>query len=241
MKAKRLGRKKAGTKRTPAKARLKKRAVAKRRTSPAAPVPAIARKFAWHYRTLLALRDRLMQDTQRKLRDVADPIESHSMHLADSATDEFDHDLALAMLAREESALTEVNDAITRMLEGRYGLCEETGARIPALRLRALPWCRYALAVEEQLERTGTVAKFKLPPPASIREGKPNLPGTGRLPREGVMEGEEDLEGENEAAVVKEESAGSATAEEPGPAAPPPATRPKSGAVSAPARRPRRR
>lgn len=241
MKAKRSGQKKAGSKRTPAKARLNKRAASKRRTSPAPQVPAIARKFAWHYRTLLALRGRLMQDTQRKLRDVADPIDSHSMHLADSATDEFDHDLALAMLAREESALTEVNDAITRMLEGRYGLCEETGARIPALRLRALPWCRYALEVEEQLERTGVVTKFRLPAPASIREGKPNLPGTGRLPREGVMEGEEDEEGENDTAVVDEAAASPATVEEPEPAAPPPPTRPKPGTVSAAAKRPRRR
>jgi RNA polymerase-binding transcription factor DksA len=190
MKAKSLRKVGARKKRTLAKAQSRQRKSTPVRAVAGAAAPAIPRRWAWHYRTLLALRDRLMQDAQRKRRDVADAIESHSMHLADSATDEFDHDLALAMLAREESAVTEINDAITRILENRYGHCEETGEKIPAARLRALPWCRFGREVEAELERAGTVTKFRLPGPGSVRGTKPTLPDTGRIPPETLMEGE---------------------------------------------------
>lgn len=184
--------------RGPAKARQVKRTT-KRPLTARNREAIVAGRWVWHYRTLLALRDRLLQETRRKLRDVSEGIEPHSMHLADSATDEFDHDLALAMLAREGSALTEVNDAITRILEGRYGRCEETGDRIPAARLRAIPWCRFGRAVEERLEQAGTVMKFRLPAPASLSAGKPSLPGTGRVPPETLMEGETEEPAEDEA------------------------------------------
>src|ERR1043166_4169439 len=97
---------------------------------------AIDPKWRWHYRTLFEIRGRLSQDTEAKLHEAAEPIEPHGAHPGDSATDEFDHDLALTLLAREESALIEVNDAIGRILNGTYGICEASGVPIPARRLR---------------------------------------------------------------------------------------------------------
>jgi len=104
-----------------------------------------------------------MQDTKNKLHDAEAPIEPHSTHMADSASDEFDHALALTLLAREENALIEINDAIMRILDGKYGVCGETGISIPSRRLRAIPWCRYAREVEAKLEKNGTVTKTKMP------------------------------------------------------------------------------
>lgn len=230
MKAKSLSKVGARKTRTPAKARPAKRKATKARAVVSVGAPSIPRRWAWHYRTLLALRDRLMQDAQRKRHEAAAAIEPHSMHLADSATDEFDHDLALAMLAREESAVTEINDAITRILERRYGLCEETGERIPAARLRALPWCRFGREVEAELERSGTVTKFRLPAPVSIRGAKPNLPDAGKVPPETLMEGEAVEEAETEVAA---EEAPPAEAEE---TEPPPAPAPKRKSGAKPAR-----
>ena len=122
--------------------------------------PSIPSKWRWHYRTLLRLRDELTQDARNKLHDAEAPIEPHGTHMADSASDEFDHDLALTLLAREENSLIEINDAIGRILDGKYGVCAVTGRRIPSRRLRALPWCRYTREVEAQLEKTGAVTKL---------------------------------------------------------------------------------
>ena len=122
-------------------------------------LPNIAIRWAWHYRTLVALRNRLIREANICLDELGTAIEPDSMHPADSASDEFDHDFSLALLARKENALAEINDAITRILEGRYGICEATKTRIPAARLRAVPWCRYARHVEQQLERTSAAPR----------------------------------------------------------------------------------
>lgn len=136
-----------------------------------------------------------MQDSRRKLHEVSEALEPHSMHPADSATDQFDHDLALTLLAREENAITEINDAITRIVVGTYGVCLASGDRIPANRLRAIPWCRYSRDVESRLEKTGAVFRSSIPHLASVRSAQPQLPATGKQPLEG-MEGEPDEEPE---------------------------------------------
>jgi RNA polymerase-binding transcription factor DksA len=181
----------------------------RRTTTAAAKAPledkSIPPKWKWHYGTLCALRDRLMQDSRRKLHDMTEAIEPHSMHLADSATDEFDHDLGLALLAREDDAITQINDAITRIVEGTYGRCEASGRRIPAARLRAIPWCRYDREVEQRFEETGRVAAPGIPQVVPLWGVRPQLPGTGKLPREG-MDGEAEDESDEleRAKVVKE-------------------------------------
>jgi RNA polymerase-binding transcription factor DksA len=154
----------------------------------------------------MALRGRLMQDSGQKLKEAAEPIEAHSMHAADSATDEFEHDVALTLLAREETALREVNDAITRILEGKYGVCEFSGVAIPASRLRALPWCRYSVEAERQIERAGGNGRCRVPGAVSLRGGKSDLPGTGTITREDSEGPAEEPSERDEAKKVADES-----------------------------------
>lgn len=132
-------------------------------------VPSIDRKWAWHNRALLAVRDRLLKERGERLAQAAQPLEPHSMDIADSASDEFDHDRALAELSAEQDALYEVDEALGRIRDGTYGVCEATGEPIPAARLRAIPWTRFAREVEERLERKGTLARPHLGPVASVR------------------------------------------------------------------------
>jgi RNA polymerase-binding transcription factor DksA len=123
-----------------------------------ATAPAVPRRWAWHYRALLALRERLLAGRGALLRAAAEPIEPHSLDEADSATDEFDHDLALAELSAQQDGLYEVDQALKRILDGTYGVCEQSGKRISAARLKAVPWTRFACDVAEGLEKKGAVA-----------------------------------------------------------------------------------
>ena len=108
------------------------------------PISKINPKWSWHYRTLLKLRDRLLKDRVQQISEAAEPLRAPSMHLADSATDELDHQLAIAELNAEQSMLYEVDQAIRRILDGTYGKCERTGKPIQAARLRAVPWSPFA-------------------------------------------------------------------------------------------------
>jgi RNA polymerase-binding transcription factor DksA len=128
-------------------------------------------KWRWHYRTLLSLQNRLLRLHGESRRAAAEPLESHSLDEADSATDEFDHNLALAQLSAEQDALYEVDAALHRIADGTYGRCEESGEPIPAARLRAIPWTRFTRDVEERLERSGAMGRTRLREAVTLREG----------------------------------------------------------------------
>ena len=124
--------------------------------------PEIPKPWIWHYETLSSLRDRLIQERRERLTEAAEPVERHSLSQADSATDEFDHALALSRLSVDQDALYEVEAAMKRILDGAYGICEETGKPIPAVRLKALPWTRYRKEAADRLERAGTIFPTRL-------------------------------------------------------------------------------
>ncbi|OYW31296.1 MAG: hypothetical protein B7Z47_01490 [Chthoniobacter sp. 12-60-6] len=115
--------------------------------------PQVPQQWTWHYQRLQSFRDRLLDNRSVQIAEVSCPLEAPGMDPADSATEEIDHDLALGILSHEEDALHEVDAALRRILEGSYGICEETGKNIPAARLRAVPWTRFTREVEERLEQ----------------------------------------------------------------------------------------
>lgn len=110
-----------------------------------------------------------MAESNEALRAVAEPLERHSMHLADSATDEFDHELALSQLAAEQNALYEIESAIKRITDGTYGVCERSGQRIPGPRLKAIPWTRFVADVAAQLESAREIPRRRVGSPHSPR------------------------------------------------------------------------
>ncbi len=114
--------------------------------------PRVPAKWRWHYHALLAERERLLDERAALLRSAADPVEPHSILEADSATDEFEHNIALRELTAACSFIREVDDAIHRIFDGTYGKCVKTGRPILAARLRALPWTRFGLKAEQELE-----------------------------------------------------------------------------------------
>lgn len=130
-------------------------------------------RWAWHKRTLVALRDRLLAERGERLAAASEPLEPHSQDLADSASDEFDRDLALGNLSAEQGRLFEIEEALQRIRDGTYGVCEETGRPIPAARLKAVPWTRFSRDVEARLEREGRISKPRLGAVRSVRDGEP--------------------------------------------------------------------
>jgi RNA polymerase-binding transcription factor DksA len=124
--------------------------------------PDIPKRWVWHYEKLSSLRERLIEERKERLHEAAQPLEIHTMSQADSATDEFDHELALSRLSVDQDALYEVEAAMNRILTGKYGICEQTGKPIPPGRLKVLPWTRYCTEVATRLERAGAIAPAQL-------------------------------------------------------------------------------
>lgn len=80
-------------------------------------------------------------------------ISSHSTHMADHGTDNFDRELALSLASSRQESLYDIEDAIRRIDEGEYGSCELCGNPIERPRLKALPFAKKCLACQSASER----------------------------------------------------------------------------------------
>ncbi|MCS6802403.1 MAG: hypothetical protein RMM58_13355 [Chloroflexota bacterium] len=74
-------------------------------------------------------------------------------HYADIATDLYDREQALSLEHDFEQRLHEVNHALWKIEQGTYGFSEQSGKPIPVERLRAIPWARFTIEEERELER----------------------------------------------------------------------------------------
>lgn len=111
------------------------------------------------YERLLGLRD-MMLDTMAgvahdNLRKHAEDTESHAFgqHQADAGSDAYDRDFALSLLSQEQDALYEIDEAISRLENGTYGTCEMSGKKILRARLEAIPWARFTVECQSQIEQ----------------------------------------------------------------------------------------
>ncbi|MHC4792383.1 MAG: TraR/DksA family transcriptional regulator [Planctomycetota bacterium] len=84
--------------------------------------------------------------------DASGDLSSMPIHMADIGTDNFEQEFALGLMDSERKTLKEIDDALRRIAEGCYGLCEGTGKPISLARLEAKPWARYCVKYARKLE-----------------------------------------------------------------------------------------
>lgn len=73
--------------------------------------------------------------------------------LVDRANDAYNREFMLSLSGSERDALLEVEQAIERLDEGKYGNCSHCEEKIPSKRLQAVPWARYCIDCQEQAEQ----------------------------------------------------------------------------------------
>ncbi len=119
-------------------------------------------EWAKYYENLLELRERLLHQMNGLAKDSAEEMASYSLHMADSGTDNFDRDFALSLLSSDQDAIYEIEEALKRIEKDTYGVCELTGKPIPRARLDAIPWTRFTVEAQAQLEREGALRQKRL-------------------------------------------------------------------------------
>jgi DnaK suppressor protein len=121
-------------------------------------------KAEWqkYYNRLLELREQLLRQVNGLAKESAQEMAGYSLHMADSGTDNFDRDFALSLLSSDQDAIYEIEEALKRIEKNTYGICELTGKPIPKARLEAIPWTRFTVTAQAQLERDGALRQRRL-------------------------------------------------------------------------------
>jgi DnaK suppressor protein len=113
------------------------------------------------FREILEIeRNRILKDVQRNdkaIRHADGESEggagrAHSNHLADQGSDEAEYETKLLLSASQKEYLREIDEALQRVEDGVYGICEVTGKAIGLERLRAIPTARLSIEAQEQME-----------------------------------------------------------------------------------------
>ncbi len=106
---------------------------------------------------LLSLRSRLRGDVNT-LADSAlrkgrtEGQTSMPIHMADVGTENFEQEFSLNLMENDEEKLQVVEAALERISQGVYGLCVECEARIPKMRLNAIPFTPHCIKCASRLE-----------------------------------------------------------------------------------------
>ena len=119
-------------------------------------------EWAKYYQNLLELREQLLKQMSGLAKESAQEMAGYSLHMADSGTDNFDRDFALSLLSSDQDAIYEIEEALKRIEKNTYGICELTGKTIPKARLEAIPWARFTVTAQAQLEREGALRQRRL-------------------------------------------------------------------------------
>ena len=116
---------------------------------------------------LLHLRDAMVDSmagvAKDNLRSRAEGSEASAfgMHQADAGSDAYDRDFALSLLSQEQDALYEIDQALKRIELGTYGICEMSGKPIGHPRLEAIPFARFTVECQSQLEKQNKASRVR--------------------------------------------------------------------------------
>jgi DnaK suppressor protein len=110
-------------------------------------------------RRLVALADRLSRDVTELEEEALQPtggeasggLSNVPLHPGDLGSHQFDEEVSLDLVGKEEQILADVKEALERIDAGTFGHCEQCRKPITRERLAAVPYARYCVACAEKL------------------------------------------------------------------------------------------
>lgn len=123
-----------------------------------------------HYRDiLLNKRAEILADVssmeKQALEGGSGALSHQPQHIAEQGSDTYDQTLALSIAEADRKTIKEIDDALQRIDDGTYGVCEVSGKVISKTRLEELPWAR--LTIEAARERDRRMVNVPRQPPPS--------------------------------------------------------------------------
>ncbi|MBI2901535.1 MAG: TraR/DksA C4-type zinc finger protein [Planctomycetes bacterium] len=118
----------------------------------------LSKKELDEFKTLLTLRRRILLGDVSTLEAEAlkkgtdSELSTLPLHMADLGTDSFEQDITLGLMETESDELQEIEEALARIKDGSFGLCESCKKSIPKARLRAIPYTRLCVECKKKEE-----------------------------------------------------------------------------------------
>ena len=103
--------------------------------------------------TLEEMRAQLLRSVQQDLNEVRDASKDEGMDTYDLASDARDKEINLILGDRDREKVQAIDEALGRVTDGSYGICESCEGEIAEARLQALPFTRLCVNCQADRER----------------------------------------------------------------------------------------
>lgn len=102
---------------------------------------------------LVDMKAKLMAEIDSELKAEREGNKDEGMDTYDLASEERDREINFILSDRERVKIKQIDDALERMEEGSYGVCESCGLEIAEERLAAMPFTRLCRDCQQDQER----------------------------------------------------------------------------------------
>lgn len=96
----------------------------------------------------------ISNDTLRKSqKEASGDISGYTYHMADVASDNYDREFSLGLASNERKFLNELDEALNRIEDGTFGICDDCKSQITKIRLKAVPSARLCIKCQQKKEK----------------------------------------------------------------------------------------
>lgn len=103
---------------------------------------------------LQQIRDISKDTLMKSQKDISGNVSGYSLHMADVASDNYEREFSLGRVSGERSIILEIDEALKRIEDKNYGLCEKCEKHIAKIRLKAIPYAKFCKKCQEEKEKT---------------------------------------------------------------------------------------
>ena len=103
-------------------------------------------------RTMLEERRREIHEKLRSLREALPEEASVVRDSEEQSVNDFVRDVDFALMQMKSETLNRIDEALHKLEEGTYGICQDCGKDVPEPRLKALPFATRCRECQERFE-----------------------------------------------------------------------------------------
>ena len=104
---------------------------------------------------LISLKKQFQHSFEGKASDAkaSDEMRGGSQNYAEEGTEDFDRVISIEIASKGIGVIKQIDNALERIEEGTYGICEITGEQISKKRLEAIPYATMTREAQEKIEK----------------------------------------------------------------------------------------
>lgn len=103
---------------------------------------------------LTSMQGKLTDGVERCLSDSKEEVSGGVPDINDDATRTYNRQVMLNLSEQERSQLARVEEALKKLTDGRYGVCEECEEPIPIKRLEIVPFAKFCVECKSKMEES---------------------------------------------------------------------------------------